>query len=108
MKKLFALLLALAMVTGILPAWADALEEENPSALPAAGDVVEGFEVKEIREFGLIGADLVLFEHQKTGAKLLYIANGDNNRAFQLTFLTRMTGDTGLPHPPKSRCCRRR
>ncbi len=98
MKKLLALLMALAMALGCLTAFADALEAEDANALPAAGDVVEGFEVKEIREFGLIGADLVLFEHQKTGAKLLYIANDDNNRAFQLTFQTRMTNDTGLPH----------
>jgi len=40
----------------------------------------------------------VLFEHQKTGAKLMYVANGDTNRAFQLTFLTRPIDDTGLPH----------
>ena len=98
MKKLLALLLALAMMLGALPAFADAAEEEDASALPAVGDVVEGFEVKEIRPFDLIGADLVLFEHQKTGAKLLYIANDDTNRAFQLTFPTRMENDKGIPH----------
>ncbi len=62
------------------------------------GDVVRGFEVKEIRAFDMIGAQLVLFEHQKTGAKLLYIANEDTNRAFQLTFPTRPVDNTGLPH----------
>ena len=98
MKKLLALLLALAMALGCLPAFADALEAEDGSALPAVGDVVEGFEVKEIREFSLYGAELVYFEHQKTGAKLLYIANEDTNRAFQLTFITRMENDKGIPH----------
>lgn len=96
MRKLLALLLVLTLSAGVLPA----LGESGPSAagLPAAGDVVNGFEVKEIRPFPAYGAQLVLFEHQKTGAKVLYIANGDTNRAFQLTFLTRPIDDTGLPH----------
>ena len=71
MKKLFALFLALALMAGILPAVAEPAPAQT-AGLPAVGDVVEGFEVKEIRPFDTIGADLVLFEHQKTGAKLLY------------------------------------
>ncbi len=95
MRKILSLVLALAMLLGIVPAFSEA---PAASALPAVGDTVEGFEVKEIREFGLIGAQLVYFEHAQTGAKLLYIANSDTNRAFQLTFPTRMTNDKGLPH----------
>ena len=64
----------------------------------AVGDVVEGFEVKEIRPFDMIATDIVLFEHQKTGAKLLYFANDDTNRVYDLTFLTQAIDDTGLPH----------
>ena len=96
MKKLLALLLSLALIAGILPSLAESVPETVP--LPAVGDVVEGFEAKEIRDFGMIGAQLVLFEHQKTGAKLLYIANEDTNRAFQLSFPTRPVDNTGLPH----------
>ena len=66
--------------------------------LPAVGDVVEGFEVKEIRPFDMIATDIVLFEHQKTGAKLLYFANDDTNRVYDLTFLTQAIDNTGLPH----------
>ncbi|MBQ8136267.1 MAG: insulinase family protein [Clostridia bacterium] len=76
--------------------FADALPEEN--LLPAVGDVVEGFEVIETRPFGMIGADVTLFEHQATGAKLVYIANEDTNRVFDLVFLTRPLDETGLPH----------
>ena len=96
MKKLLALFLSLALLAGLIPSFAETATESVP--LPAVGDVVEGFEVKEIRAFGMIGAQLVLFEHQKTGAKLLYIANEDTNRAFQLTFPTRPVDNTGLPH----------
>lgn len=96
MKKLLALFLSLALLAGLLPSLAETASDTVP--LPAVGDVVEGFEVKEIRAFGMIGAQLVLFEHQKTGAKLLYIANEDTNCAFQLTFPTRPVDNTGLPH----------
>ena len=66
--------------------------------LPAVGDVVSGFEVKEIRPFPAIGAQIVLFEHQATHARLMYIANDDTNRVFDLTFLTDAIDKTGLPH----------
>ncbi|QTE72456.1 insulinase family protein [Clostridiales bacterium FE2011] len=100
MKKLLSLLLALALFVSVLPAIAEPApaDTDETVGLPAVGDVVEGFEVKEIRPFEMVGADLVLFEHQKTGAKLLYIANEDTNRAFQLTFPTRPIDNTGLPH----------
>ena len=100
MIKLLSLLLTLALFVSVLPALAEPAPADTDEAvgLPAVGDVVEGFEVKEIRPFEMVGADLVLFEHQKTGAKLLYIANEDTNRAFQLTFPTRPIDNTGLPH----------
>ena len=86
--------LALALFAGLLPAVAEpAPDAAEAVGLPAVGDVVEGFEAMEIRPFEMIGGNLVLFEHQKTGAKLLYIANEDTNRAFQLTF----------PHRPAPR-----
>ena len=66
--------------------------------LPEKGDEVCGFKVREIRSFPLVGATAVLFTHLRTGAGLTYIANGDRNRVFDLTFLTRPVDDTGLPH----------
>lgn len=97
MKKFLSLLLTLALAFSCVSGIAEALPAEA-AALPKVGDVVNGFEVKEIRDFPLVGADLLLFEHQKTGAKLLWIANEDTNRAFQITFPTRPSDDTGLPH----------
>lgn len=98
MKRLFSLFLVLIMAFSVMPALAEALPIENGAALPQVGDVIYGFEAKEIREFPLIGAQIVLFEHQKTGARAIYIANEDTNRAFQLTFATRPLDDTGMPH----------
>ena len=71
---------------------------EETAALPEAGDVIFGFEAKEIRPFPAIGAEVVVFEHQKTKARLTYIANDDTNRVFDLTFMTDPVDKTGLPH----------
>ena len=51
MKKLLSLLLALALFVSVLPAIAEPAPADTDEAvgLPAVGDVVEGFEVKEIR-----------------------------------------------------------
>ncbi len=67
-------------------------------------DVVYGFKLIETRNFPLIQSDVSLYEHQKTGAKFVYIANEDTNRAFQLTFNTRPVDDTGLPHVFEHSC----
>ena len=95
MKRIIAMLLCACMLLTALPA---ALAETDAAALPAVGDVVYGFEAKQIREFPLIDAQAVLFEHQKTGARLMYIANDDVNRVYDLTFFTDAIDKTGLPH----------
>ncbi len=97
MRRLLAFILALSMLAGCT-ALAEPAEALPETGLPQIGDVVYGFEAKEIRDFALVGAQVVLFEHQRTGAKLMYIANEDTNRVFDLTFLTRPTDNTGLPH----------
>ncbi len=94
MKKILAVVLVLAMACGVIPC----SFAEEAVALPAVGDTVEGFTVQEIRDFPLLGAEAILFEHDRTGAHLMYIANSDTNRVFDLTFLTRAIDNTGLPH----------
>ena len=98
MRKLIAVLTALVMMLSAAGGLGEAGAEPGSGKTPEAGAVIQGFEVVEKRDFRMAGAELVLFEHQKTGAKVMYIANEDTNRAFQLTFLTRPLDDTGLPH----------
>ncbi len=93
MKRYFALLLAVMMLMTSLPM---ALAKE-PAAIKV-GDVIHGFEVKEVTTFPLINADVTYFIHQKTGAELLYLANDDTNRVFELTFKTPAESDMGVPH----------
>jgi len=94
MKRILALLLVLLL--SCITAFA---EDAAPvSALPQVGEVVHGFEVKEVTAFPLLNADVVYFVHQKTGAELLYLANEDTNRVFELTFKTPAESDKGVPH----------
>ena len=79
MKKILALFLMLTLLVNLVPGLAESAE---PLPVPAVGDVTEGFEVKEIREFPMLGAQVVFYEHQKTGAKVLWVANDDTNRVF--------------------------
>ena len=122
MKRLFCLLLAILMLVSLAACGKKAPEvpetpdtpadvtppaedtpsnlepPEDPSALPSVGDSVEGFTVTAVREFPIAGGTVVLFEHDRTGARLMYIANSDINRVFDLTFFTRAVDNTGLPH----------
>ncbi len=94
MKKLLSLLLALSLLLS-LGTVAVADEEKG---LPAVGETVEGFTVRELRDIPFLGGTAVLFEHARTGAKLLYIANSDTERCFALNFATRALDNTGTPH----------
>ena len=53
MKKLISLILILCLAAGIAPAFGETATETD--ALPAVGDVVFGFEAKEIRPFETFG-----------------------------------------------------
>lgn len=93
-KRLLSLMLVMMLLIAPLPASSEAAAP----ALPEIGDVVEGFELIETRDYALMDATILRFEHQKTGAELFYIANDDTNRAFDLTFFTEAIDNTGLPH----------
>lgn len=68
------------------------------SSAAGIGDEVNGFKVVGINRLDLINADLIVFEHEKTGARVMYIANDDTNRAFDITFRTPAINDSGIPH----------
>ncbi len=57
-----------------------------------------GFKLLETGHFGLVNAQTGLYEHEKTGALVLYLANEDTNRAFDISFRTPVLDDSGIPH----------
>ncbi len=98
MKKFLSVMLAFVMAV-CLPVGVSA--SETARVLPEAGESVGGngaFTVKERGVFELTGVETVLFEHEKTGAQVFYIASQDINRYFSLSFKTPKLDNEGLPH----------
>lgn len=50
---------------------------------------------EEIEELDSVG---YLFKHKKTGARVVLLANDDNNKVFNIGFCTPPTDDTGVAH----------
>ena len=92
------LLLGALLAACVLPRRVVAESKGEKAVLPAPGERVHGFVVEEILPFPEVGAQMVRFTHEATGARLLYIASDDVNRVFDLTFFTEAVDNTGLPH----------
>ncbi len=63
-----------------------------------AGDTLCGFTVKSTEELAEIDGVAIVMTHEKSGAKLLYLQNDDENKAFSITFKTPPADDTGVFH----------
>ncbi len=100
MKKILSFTLALCLiltmcfqVTTNTNAAEDALKP-----LPQVGDVISGFKAIELDNLDLVNSKTVMFAHEKTGAKLLYIQSKDIDRSFDITFKTPAVDNTGANH----------
>ena len=60
--------------------------------------VLHGFKVLERRYVEEIKSDAYIMEHIKSGARLLYLANADDNKVFSISFRTPPADDTGVAH----------
>ncbi len=61
-------------------------------------DELHGFKLEKISDIVEISSKVYEFEHIKTGAKLLYVANTDDNKTFFIAFRTPPHDDTGVAH----------
>lgn len=57
-----------------------------------------GFKLLKEQEVKEINSIARVFEHEKTGAKLLSLKNDDDNKVFSISFRTPPNDSTGLPH----------
>ena len=76
------------------PAFAQA--ETKP--LENVGAVTSGFKLLRSEAVTELDARARLFEHERSGAKLLYLSNSDDNKVFCITFRTPPADDCGIPH----------
>jgi Zn-dependent M16 (insulinase) family peptidase len=99
MKRLLSFTLTIVMVLSLclsnIPVNA---AESGLKPLPQAGEVISGFKATKVSDMELIHSKTVLFEHEKTGAKLLYIQSKDIDRAFEISFRTPAVDNTGANH----------
>ena len=61
-------------------------------------DKIHGFTVTRIRPAGSVSGDLIEMSHDRTGAQLVWLDNGDENKVFSVNFKTPPTDDTGVFH----------
>ncbi|MCR5031214.1 MAG: insulinase family protein, partial [Selenomonadaceae bacterium] len=61
-------------------------------------DKMHGFRLTEMKEISEISSQCFLFEHEKSGARLFYVKNDDDNKVFSISFRTPPVDDTGAAH----------
>ena len=59
---------------------------------------VNGFAVESIEPLAEIDGDAIVMRHEKSGARLLFLHNADENKAFSISFKTPPVDDTGVFH----------
>ncbi|MDD5089580.1 MAG: insulinase family protein [Candidatus Wallbacteria bacterium] len=62
------------------------------------GSLFHGFRLQEKEKAAEINAEALLFSHEKSGARLLWLKNDDPNKVFAIAFRTPPADHTGLPH----------
>ena len=71
--------------------------ERAATTLPL-GSTVSGFTVTSKKALAELDADAYVLHHRASGARLLYLACEDENKAFSIAFKTPPTDDTGVFH----------
>ena len=62
------------------------------------GDIIHGFRVTNLSHIQEVDSDAYLMQHERSGARLLYLANNDDNKVFFISFRTTPDNSKGTPH----------
>ncbi len=62
------------------------------------GQTVNGFKLESKQWIEDVQSTAMIFTHEKTGARLLYLQNDDKNKVFSATFRTPVYDETGVNH----------
>ena len=62
------------------------------------GEKLHGFTVESREALAEIDGEAIVMRHRKSGARLLYLRNEDENKAFSIAFRTPPADDTGVFH----------
>ena len=61
-------------------------------------DIIHGFRLLRQEQVKEAASEAFEFQHMKSGARLLYLKNTDDNKVFSISFRTPPADDTGVPH----------
>ncbi|TYZ29963.1 insulinase family protein [Selenomonas caprae] len=61
-------------------------------------DLIHGFKVIRKNELQETDSTAWIFEHEKTGARVFFLQNDDDNKVFSISFRTPPVDDTGVAH----------
>lgn len=61
-------------------------------------DIIHGFRLLRQEQVKEAASEAFEFQHVKSGARLLYLKNTDDNKVFSISFRTPPADDTGVPH----------
>ncbi|KAG2493609.1 hypothetical protein HYH03_008126 [Edaphochlamys debaryana] len=64
----------------------------------AVPEKAHGFTLQRQQYIKEYGSTMVLYKHDKTGAELISVLNGDENKTFGVVFRTPVSDSTGIPH----------
>lgn len=62
------------------------------------GDLIHGFRVNKMSHIDEVKSDAYMLFHEKSGARLLYLDNRDDNKVFYICFRTPPDNSKGTPH----------
>ncbi len=62
------------------------------------GDIVNGFKINQIEHIEEVDSTAYVMEHLKSGARLVYLGNTDDNKVFFISFRTTPDNSKGVPH----------
>ncbi len=97
MKRKFLLLCVAFLLFTTLFVPAKSVQAAD-KAVPKVGEKISGFVVEKVKYDSATNATNIMFEHKKTGARLLVINNNDTNRGFSIKFNTPADNDEGTNH----------
>ncbi|SHH02988.1 insulinase family protein [Tepidibacter thalassicus] len=98
LKSIISILILTLFLNGFLfgiqiPVYADSVNTQL-----VENKIYNGFELKSKKYIEDIQSTLMEFEHIKSGAKLYYLQNNDDNKRFSITFRTPPKDNTGVNH----------
>ena len=61
-------------------------------------DIIHGFKLERQDSVPEAASEAFIFKHIKSGARLLFLKNNDDNKVFSISFRTPPPDDTGVAH----------